>query len=88
MNRKEHWQRVFSTKGEQDVSWFEALPALAPAVFAPLTVLRGAKRQRQFADAQGVLAVEMECAGLYALFPPMMQQSLDVYVGERVHAHS
>jgi len=27
MDRKEHWQRVFTTKGEQDVSWFEALPA-------------------------------------------------------------
>ena len=29
MDRKDHWQQVFSTKGEQDVSWFEALPAMS-----------------------------------------------------------
>ena len=29
MDRKEHWQKVFTTKGEQDVSWFEALPAMS-----------------------------------------------------------
>ena len=29
MDRKDHWQRVFTTKGEQDVSWFEALPAMS-----------------------------------------------------------
>ena len=27
MGRKEHWQQVFTSKGERDVSWFEALPA-------------------------------------------------------------
>lgn len=26
MERKDHWERVYSTKGEQDLSWFEALP--------------------------------------------------------------
>ena len=29
MQRKEHWERVYTTKGEQDVSWFEALPAIS-----------------------------------------------------------
>ena len=29
MDHKEHWQKVFTTKGEQDVSWFEALPAMS-----------------------------------------------------------
>lgn len=29
MQRKDHWERVYSTKDEQDVSWFEALPALS-----------------------------------------------------------
>ena len=29
MDRKEHWQAVFTTKGDQDVSWFEALPAMS-----------------------------------------------------------
>ena len=29
MDRKAHWQSVFTTKGEQDVSWFEALPAVS-----------------------------------------------------------
>ena len=29
MQRKEHWERVYTTKGEGDVSWFEALPALS-----------------------------------------------------------
>ena len=27
MERKVHWERVYGTKGEQDVSWFESLPA-------------------------------------------------------------
>ena len=29
MERKGHWEHVFTTKGEQDVSWFESLPALS-----------------------------------------------------------
>ena len=29
MDRKAHWQQVFTTKGERDVSWFEELPALS-----------------------------------------------------------
>jgi 2-polyprenyl-3-methyl-5-hydroxy-6-metoxy-1,4-benzoquinol methylase len=29
MDRKEHWRRVFTTKGERDVSWFEAFPAMS-----------------------------------------------------------
>ena len=29
MDPKEHWQGVFTTKGERDVSWFEALPAMS-----------------------------------------------------------
>jgi hypothetical protein len=29
MDRKQHWERVFTTKREQDVSWFESLPALS-----------------------------------------------------------
>lgn len=26
MRRKEHWEFVYTTKAEQDVSWFESLP--------------------------------------------------------------
>jgi len=29
MDRKAHWQQVFTTKGEQDLSWFEMLPAMS-----------------------------------------------------------
>lgn len=29
MQRKEHWERVYTTKGEQEVSWFEPLPAVS-----------------------------------------------------------
>ena len=29
MHRKEHWERVYTTRGEQDVSWFESLPAVS-----------------------------------------------------------
>lgn len=29
MERKDHWERVYTTKGEQDVSWFESLPAVS-----------------------------------------------------------
>src|SRR5690242_4204187 len=29
MQRKDHWERIYSTRQERDVSWFEALPALS-----------------------------------------------------------
>jgi SAM-dependent methyltransferase len=29
MQRREHWDLVFNTKGERQVSWFEALPAVS-----------------------------------------------------------
>lgn len=29
MQRKEHWESVYTTRGERDVSWFEALPAIS-----------------------------------------------------------
>jgi hypothetical protein len=29
MQRKEHWEQVYTTKGDQDVSWFESLPAVS-----------------------------------------------------------
>ena len=29
MNRHEHWQRIYTTKGEQDTSWFEAVPSVS-----------------------------------------------------------
>jgi hypothetical protein len=29
MDAKQHWETVYSTKGERDVSWFEALPAMS-----------------------------------------------------------
>jgi len=29
MERRGHWNTVYTTKGEREVSWFEALPALS-----------------------------------------------------------
>jgi SAM-dependent methyltransferase len=29
MQRKDHWERVYTTNGEQDLSWFESLPAVS-----------------------------------------------------------
>lgn len=29
MDRKQHWDTVYTTKGESEVSWFEALPAVS-----------------------------------------------------------
>ena len=29
MDRRDHWNRVYATRSEQDVSWFEKLPALS-----------------------------------------------------------
>src|SRR5262245_34069419 len=29
MDSKRHWNTVFQSKGERDVSWFEALPAVS-----------------------------------------------------------
>jgi len=29
MERKHHWERVYATKGQHDVSWFEALPTVS-----------------------------------------------------------
>jgi len=29
MDRRHHWNAVYGTKGERDVSWFEASPAVS-----------------------------------------------------------
>ena len=29
MNRRDHWDAIYQAKGERDVSWFEALPAVS-----------------------------------------------------------
>jgi SAM-dependent methyltransferase len=29
MNRRTHWEAIYGSKGERDVSWFEALPAVS-----------------------------------------------------------
>jgi hypothetical protein len=29
VEREQHWERVYQTKGERDVSWFEALPEIS-----------------------------------------------------------
>ena len=29
MDRREHWQRVYTTKSEREVSWFETMPAVS-----------------------------------------------------------
>src|SRR6187551_3829382 len=29
MDRHQHWQRIYTTKREQDTSWFEAIPAVS-----------------------------------------------------------
>lgn len=29
MDRREHWQRVYTTKAERQVSWFETVPSLS-----------------------------------------------------------
>lgn len=29
MDRKQHWNRLYTQKGERDVSWFEALPGIS-----------------------------------------------------------
>jgi hypothetical protein len=32
MNRQQHWDTVYATKGERDVSWFEASPDVSIAM--------------------------------------------------------
>src|SRR5688572_12662789 len=29
MNRQQHWNAIYTQKGERDVSWFEALPEIS-----------------------------------------------------------
>ena len=29
MSRKQHWERVYTTKKEGDVSWFQAVPEVS-----------------------------------------------------------
>jgi hypothetical protein len=29
MSRTEHWNRVYTTKGEREVSWFQEVPAVS-----------------------------------------------------------
>jgi SAM-dependent methyltransferase len=42
-NRKTHWENVYRTKGEREVSWFQEIPAIS------LQLIRGAGATRHFA---------------------------------------
>jgi SAM-dependent methyltransferase len=41
MERAQYWNRVYETKGEQDVSWFEALPEVSLRMLESAGVNRG-----------------------------------------------
>lgn len=43
MNRKEHWENVFSTKQESEVSWFQKLPQTSIDLIENLDIPKGAK---------------------------------------------
>lgn len=40
MQRREHWDRVYTRRGEQDVSWFEALPSVSIAMLEAAGLVR------------------------------------------------
>lgn len=40
MDRDAHWNAVYSPKGEQEVSWFEACSGLPVQRYAPETLLQ------------------------------------------------
>jgi hypothetical protein len=40
MERKTHYEQVYATKGEQDVSWFEALPSVWIELLEPAGLTR------------------------------------------------
>ncbi len=41
MNRKEHWNRVYETKGQEDISWFQAKPAISLRLIEAAGVSKG-----------------------------------------------
>jgi SAM-dependent methyltransferase len=41
MNRKAHWEAIYTTKGEGDVSWFQTDPALSLELIRSVTPGRG-----------------------------------------------
>jgi SAM-dependent methyltransferase len=40
MNRQQHWDTVYTTKGERDVSWFEASPDVSIEMIKPAGLTR------------------------------------------------
>lgn len=50
MNRQEHWNQVYQTKGSQDVSWHQRRPDLSLALIVASGVGKGA----------GIIDVEMK----------------------------
>ncbi|WP_202924452.1 class I SAM-dependent methyltransferase [Flavobacterium phycosphaerae] len=43
MNKKEHWENVFTTKTEKEVSWYQAYPQTSVDFFAALQLPKDAK---------------------------------------------
>ncbi len=41
MNREEHWNRVYETKGPDDISWYQAKPAISMRLIAAAGVSTG-----------------------------------------------
>lgn len=43
MNQKEHWENVFSTKAENEVSWYQKIPTTSLALIEKLDLPKNAK---------------------------------------------
>src|SRR5688500_13697532 len=65
MSLEEHWNAIYSTKGERDLSWFEALPAVslemleAAGLAADTCVIDVGGGESRLVDA--LLAKGLEC---------------------------
>ena len=57
MNRKEHWQHVYQTKGPTDVSWFQSQPTLSLRLIASA----GLEKYQGIIDVGGGASVLVDC---------------------------
>jgi hypothetical protein len=60
-NRQAHWENVYTSRGESEVSWFQENPAPSLEHLSPRPLPRSARRDNKGAD--GAASVKMKSRG-------------------------
>ena len=77
MNRKEHWNQVYETKGDNDISWYQAKPAISLRLIEAAGVSKG----EPIVDIGSGTSMLVDClldAGFKFTYPEWAQASRDL----------